>query len=376
MPLVPLSGPAEVLMASLRAERVAQADAQLAIERFLHACAGLSGEARQIQFDSLLGVVDESPTGPACFLSVVCGALLELGATPGRMGTIVHQILGQLLPPASYLIRECQKREEAAIPPIRPMTGDEADEYELQLQAQLFEEVSAANPLAREAWDNLGAFWPACVAIYSRDVVARVKAREYMPLVHTLAERHEGGHWLRKLLPVLDNEPLVVIDPSRSTGIVARMSGVADNFQLHTLLMHYFPRRWYERQRVCETAVAVATGHGPQQAPEVITGSWNLYQAAALGPHGRIARAQRTHARHWIWGEGVPTDLSIVGSHRVVLLGSVSHVRTWPSARLFGSLKAGLHDVQRLDQAGVRAWLRQLVAALPKPQGITEPEKP
>ena len=131
-----------------------------------------------------------------------------------------------------------------------------------------------------------------------------------------------------------------------------------------------------ERQRVSEAAVAVATGHGPQQTPEVITGSWNLYQAAALGLDGCIARAQRTHARHWIWGEGVPTDLSVIDGHRVVLLGSLSYVRTWPSARLFSSLKAGLHDVQRLDQAGVRAWLRQLVAALPKPQGITEPEKP
>ena len=375
MPLVPLSGPAEVLMGTLRAERVAQADAQRAIERFLHDCAGLSSEARQIQFDSLLGVVDESPTGPACFLSVVCGALLEQGATPGRMGSIIHRLLGELLPPASYLIRECQKREQAAIPPTRPMTGDEADEYESQLQAQLFEEVSAANPLAREAWDNLGAFWPACVALFSREVPARVKAREYMPLVSTLAERHEGGHWLRKLLPVLDNEPLVVIDPSRSTGIVARMSGVADNFQLYTLLMHHFPRRWYERQRVSEAAVAVATGHGPQQTPEVITGSWNLYQAAALGADERIARVHRTQPRHWIWGEGAPTDLSMVDGHRVVLLGSASYVRTWPSARLFGSLKAGLHDVQRLDQAGVRAWLRQLVAALPKSQGITEPEK-
>ncbi len=363
MPLVPLSGPAEVLMASLRAERVAQVDAQRAIERFLHACAGLSGEARQTQFNSLLGVVDESPTGPACFLSVVCGALLEQGATPGRMGSIVHRLLGELLPPASYLIRESKKREDAAVPPTRLMTGDEADEYESQLQTQLFEEVSAGNPLAREAWDNLGAFWPACVALYSREVPARVKAREFMPLVNTLVERHEGGHWLQKLLPVLDNEPLVVIDPSRSTGIIARMTGVADNFQLHTLLMHHFPRRWYERRRVSDTAVAVATGHGPQQTNEVITGYWNLYQAAALGPDERIARAQRTDSRHWIWGEGAPTDLSIVDGHRIVLLGSVSYVRTWPSARLFGSLTAGLHEVQRLDQSVVRIWLQKILDA-------------
>lgn len=362
MPLVPLSGPAEVLMTSLRAERVAQAEAQLAIERFLQACARLSIDGRQIQFDSLLGVVDESPTGPACFLSVVCGALLEQGATPGRMGAIVHRLLGELLPPASYLIRENEKRQQSAIPPTRPMTGDEADEYESQLQAQLFAEVSAGNPLAREAWDQLGAFWPACVALFSRDVAARVQAREFLPLINVLSDRHEGGHWLQKLLPVLDNEPLVVIDPARATGIVAKMSGVADNFQLHTLLMHHFPRRWYERRRVSDAAVAVATGQGPQQTNEVITGYWNLYQAAALGPNGRIARDQRTQPRHWIWGEGTPSDITVIDGHRVVLLGTVSYVRTWPSARMFSSLTAGLHDVERLDQGGVRAWVNRMIA--------------
>lgn len=364
MPLVPLSGPAEILMASLRVERVAQADAQRAIEQFLRTCAGLADEARQIQFDSLLGVVDESPTGPACFLSVVCGALLEQGAAPGRMGAIVHRLLGELLPPASYLIRECQKREAAATPLTRPLTADEADEFRSQRQAELFEEVSAGNPLARDAWDQLGAFWPAGVATYSRDVAARVKAREYLPLVNSLAERHEGGHWLQRLLPVLDHEPLVVIDPARSTGIVAKMSGVADNFQLHTLLMQHFPRRWYERSRVSDSAVAVASGLGPQQTDELITGHWNLYQAAALGPDGRLAATLKQDTQHWIWGEGTPSDIAVVNGHRVVLLGPPSYVRTWPSVRLFGSLPAGLHEVQRLDKAGVRAWVGQLLAAL------------
>ena len=348
-------------MTTLRAERVAQADAQRAIKRFLHSCAELSIEARQIQFDSLLGVVDESPTGPACFLSVVCGALLEQGAMPGRMGAIVHRLLGELLPPASYLIRETEKREQAAITPTRPMTGDEADDYESQRQAQLFEEVSVANPLARDAWDQLGAFWPACIAIYSCDVPARVKAREFLPLVDTLAVRHEGGHWLQKMLPVFDKEPLLVIDPARMVGITAQMSGIADNFQLQTLLLNFFPRRWYERRRVSSSAVDVATGLGPQQSPETITGSWNMYQAAALGPDGRIASSQMQAGQHLIRGEETPRDLTVVDGHRVVLLGPASDVRTWPSVRLFSRLTAGLGELEVLDKARVRSWIRTLV---------------
>lgn len=363
MPLVPLSGPAEVLMETLRAERVSQADSQQAIERFLQSCTGLSREAHQTQFDSLLGVVDEAPTGPACFLSVVCGALLEQGAVPGRMGSIVQRLLGELLPPAAYLIRECQKREQATPPSAHSLTDKDQEEQTAQRQAQLFEELSAANPLAREAWDNLGAFWPACVAIYSRDVKARVKAREFLPLVNTLADRHEGGHWLSKLLPVLDNEPLVVIDPAREVGVAVRMSGVANNFQLHTLLLSLMPRRWYERWRVSNTAVAVAMGLGPQQSEEVITGCWNMYRASALRPEGRLASDPLQSPQHWIWGEGTPNDISVIDGHRVVLLGPPSDVRNWPSVRLFRSLQARLHDVQVLDKAGVRGWLQKILEA-------------
>ncbi len=363
MPLVPLFGPAELLMKQLRVERVSEADAQQAIAQFLKSSSGLTLPGRQCQFDQLLGVVEESPTGPACFLSVVCGALLEQGAIPGRMGTIMHRLLEEMLPPAAYLIRESEKRVEAAIPRDRLMTPDEEEDLTAQLQAQQFEDLSAANPLARAAWDNLGVIWPACVAIFSRTVPARVKAREFLPLLQIIADRHEGGHWLRKLLPVLDNEPLVVIDPAHGVGVAARMSGVAENFQLHTLLMNTFPRRWYERRRVSNPAVAVALGLGPQQTEEVITGRWNLYQAAALGPDGRIARDQRTYPRHWIWGEGTPNDISVINGHRVVLLGAASYVRTWPSVRQFSSLKAGLHEVQVLDKAGVRGWLQKLIDA-------------
>ena len=93
MSLVPLSGPAVILMETLEAERVEQAAAQRAIDQFLQACSALSTEERQGQFDGLLSIVDELPTGPACFLSVVCGALLEQGVWPGRMGEVIHRRL-------------------------------------------------------------------------------------------------------------------------------------------------------------------------------------------------------------------------------------------------------------------------------------------
>ena len=364
MSLIPLSGPAVTLMETLEAERVEQVDAQRAIDRFLRVCSGLSQEDRQSQFDGLLSLVDELPTGPACFLAVVCGALLEQGAWPGRMGEVIHRRLQEVLPQASYLARECQKREQAAIPPQTEFASavEEDDYYEKveEVGTQAFEDISASHPLAREAWNQLGALWPAGVAIYSRDVDARVKARTFLPVLEPLANRHEGAHWLQKLLPVLEQELLVVIDPSKQAGITAKMSGVSDNFQLHTLLMDAFPRGWIEGRRVSPAAVEVAIGVGPQQTEETLTGCWNLYQASALSPTGQLPSIKEDSSTHWIWGEGIPTDISVVAGYRVVLLGPPSYARTWPSARLFRSLRASLDEVKVLDKAGVREWLRRL----------------
>ncbi len=364
MSLVPLSGPAVTLMEALEAERVEQADAQRAVDTFVRACSTLSKEDHQAQFDGLLSIVDELPTGPACFLAVVCGALLEQGAWPGRMGEVVHRRLEEVLPQASYLARECRKREQAAIPePTTFANADEEDAYYQRVEqvgAQAFEELSRSQPLARDAWNQLGALWPACVAVYSRDVAARVRARAFLPVLEPLANRHEGAHWLQKLLPVLDQEPLLVIDPEKQVGITARMSGVSDNFQLHTLLMDVFPRGWIEGRRVSQQAVDVATGVGPQQTAETITGRWNLYQPPALSATGKLPSVKDDSSAHWVWGEGIPADIAIVQGHRVVLLGPPSYARTWPSVRLFSGLRASLDEVIVLDKAGVREWIRRL----------------
>jgi len=364
MSLVPLTGPAVLLMDALRAERVTQADTRQAIDRFLRACTPLPSDERQSQFDQLLSIVDESPTGPACFLAVVCGALLEQGAWPGRMGEVIHRLLDEILPQAAYLARECLKREQATIQPQSIFSTDKEEDayYERldEVSLQVFEVASTANPNAREAWDHLEALWPACIALYSRDVAARVRGRAFLPVIAPLADRHEGGHWLLQILPVLDQEPLLVIDPARRVGIAAKMSGVVDNFQLQTLLMDTIPRRWYERRRVSRSAVEVAIGVGPQGTDETITGRWNLYQATAIGPTGRLPKTPDEAVPHWLWGEGVPSDIAVIDGHRIVLLGPATYSRSWQSLRLFRNLRAQLDEVRVLDPASITAWLQRL----------------
>jgi hypothetical protein len=59
-------------------------------------------------------------------------------------------------------------------------------------------------------------------------------ANEFFPAA--IADRVDGARWLQGLAMVCDEEPLIVLDPASGRGFRLTMSGVGDNFQLHTLL--------------------------------------------------------------------------------------------------------------------------------------------
>ena len=49
-------------------------------------------------------------------------------------------------------------------------------------------------------------------------------------------EHAEDAVWLIGLLEVLDDEPLIVVDRATGAACEVTISGIGDNFQLHTLL--------------------------------------------------------------------------------------------------------------------------------------------
>src|SRR2546423_1566882 len=82
---------------------------------------------------------------------------------------------------------------------------------------------------------------------------------------------------------VLDNESIVAIEPATMLGVLGRISGVVDNFQLNVLLMDGFPKSgFFARRRVPQRVADVARGVGPQQTNEMVTSVWNLYTWQAI----------------------------------------------------------------------------------------------
>jgi hypothetical protein len=137
------------------------------------------------------------------------------------------------------------------------------------------------------------------------------------------------------------------------------MSGVVDNFQLHTLLMEAFPG---EARRVSPAAAAIARGRGPQTSEETIVGAWNLYTFQALSG-GRLPAGDDLETTDvWIWNEGTPSDIPLLDGHRVILLGPAGYEREWAAQRTFPNLPATL-DSAPLAHDQLDDWFARVAAA-------------
>jgi hypothetical protein len=176
----------------------------------------------------------------------------------------------------------------------------------------------------------------------------------------------DGIYWLSRLLAVLDNEPFLVLHPGLGIGFRLNVSGVADNFQLHTLLADLLIEDPFAApssglklpgQKPSAAVAAVAKGAGPMQIDEGSEGVWDMYQWTAVEPSGHLR--DDVPSEHWIWGEGIPADIEVRDGFRVILLGSPSYSRSWNTARQFDAMRPRITVEETLDKAAVTAWMRR-----------------
>jgi hypothetical protein len=220
-------------------------------------------------------------------------------------------------------------------------------------------------PAQNAAWVALKQFWRPSVAVYCANSEARTNARALRDWVIRISDYHEAGHWLRLILSVLDNDPIIVIEPETSMGILGRISGIADNFQLNVLLMDMFPDAdRLSSRRVSRQVSNVARGTGPQQTEDTVIGVWNLSTWRAIQSDLTLPDPEDFAANaHWIWNEGTPEDIPIFEGRRVVLLGPQSYARTWRAQRIFKILPAEFYIERSLTKDEINQSLRRMFVA-------------
>lgn len=323
-----------------------------AAQEFLNAASQAKPKEANAALATLAGHIGLDDLAKAAFLALVCGALVEEGRDPSPMIEPLNQRLQYLLESAAELADACRAR----LPQAQEDDQDNDEEFE-----RVLEEVAGEMPLESDAWQALNQFWRPAIAVFSISEQARAAARHLRELAGNIAEFHEGGHWLRLMLSVLDNDPILAIEPDTGVGMLARITGVVDNFQLNVLLMDGFPGKG--ARRVSKRVAEVARGIGPQQTDDNVTGAWNLYTWGAVKPGLKLADPGKDE-KYWIWNEGVPDDIPVFEGRRVILLGPPTYSRTWRSQRMFDKLPAKLECERVLSEAEVDDWLQRMLSAM------------
>jgi len=333
-----------------------EASMRAAAQSLLNAVAGATAAEANAALSELAGYISLDDLSRAAFLALVCGALVENGCDPSALSQPLSRRLQSLLESSARLADACITH----MPKPEGEDDDPAEAFEKAKQ-----QVARAMPLENAAWEALNEFWRPAIAVFSVSPSARAEAHGLRDLAAKVADHHEGGHWLRLMLSVLDNEPVLAIEPQTRLGMLARMSGVVDNFQLNVLLMDTFPRSGIPaRRRVPKRVADVARGLGPQQTDDTVTGAWNLYTWRAIEPGLCLPDPSDYGARNcWVWNEGSPEDIPVFEGRRVILLGPASYSRSWRCQRMFDGLPANLAVERQLTEGEVTDWLQRMAAA-------------
>jgi len=252
---------------------------------------------------------------------------------------------------------------------------EELDEDDPRVAA--FVAVTARLPEEAEAAKAFAPASLATIALLSRSPEGRARARADRALLAAACDlaNEQGGppnaKFLSTMLHVLDAESLLVLHPESGRGFDVTISGIADNFQLHTLLASALVPRGLPGEAPRPAVALCALGQGPQMVEDesvVAHGVFNLSHWTSIGPDGQLLQPEPGEAAHdlWIWNEGIPADIRAFEGRRVVVLGAPPYARQWHASRLFGELPASLEVTRELPAAEVKGWLSKLGSA-PRP---------
>ncbi len=312
--------------------------------------------------------------------ALLVGALVENGAPVALLGEWLQERLPTILSRARHFGELCHTHATLLHPDEEDARRDEPESEELffgdrYLSRHTLLELASAKKhwLAGQAWFSLRLWCMPTVAALSRDKRLRLWAKGHAEVPANLAvlwNLTPHVDWLQRLLLCPDDEPFLVLHPATSRGYLLEVSGVADNFQLHTLLADsLIPpaprllgngplRSGLPGQKPSPAVAEVAWGVGPRSIDEGSTGVWDLHAWTALAPDGTLP--SRVDPEHWVWGEGRPADIPRFEGQRVVLLGPPSYRRDWRTARGFAALGVSITLKAELTPDEVSRWLTRM----------------
>ena len=306
----------------------------------------------------LADVLGSVPAGLDALVAVVIGGCVEYGADPASC--------------AEPILFRAQLAVEQAVEFCHRWPVDERGDYPEPVGEEAPSRLYAAlggleDPSTRAAvlgWWSIPTWTPAVAAVLGNKEIRKVvlPRPEFLEIARQVLEFSGAAKFLARALAVLDDEDLVVVHRASREGFEFTMSGIADNFQLHTLLAERL----------------VTPGHLPGEppSPEAVAACLGRSPEAPREYDGRSAFSLVTADGTRIWHEGAPIDIPVVGGARLLVLDPPSAEESWSAARAFAAMPAELVLDRRLSEAGVRHWMSRVSPPVDPSPSTTDNEPP
>lgn len=287
-----------------------------------------SPEALQVAVERLVPVLAGIPFGVGADLAGIAGSMAGMALDP----TVVLPVLVERGIDAARRAMLFAEVYEGELP-------DPGDTGQVDRVVETF----GGDRSLIEAWFCAGDWLQPVLYLMQRKELRRaLPERDALTTAVAAVKEHIGqAHWLHGLLLVLDDTKLVVLDRASGAGFEVTISGVGDNFQLHTLLAARLigPGRLPGTPPTPEM-IAAATD-GDLTPPGGIVGQFNLVDA-----YGK-----------WIWNEGRPADIPLFHGERVVVLDPPAYARGWNAGRAYPLMIPTVTVDRTLLTAEATAWL-------------------
>ena len=330
-------------------------------------CAELA--TRNDALEGLAGVVSSADVAFLGEIGQFMGSIVETGGNP-RIG--IAALMGRLpevLDLAGSFLRACR-------------TGVPPEEKPAESVQNRGREAAEHFPREARAFESLPGFCLGVIALLSRSPESRKQYCGNVALLRAsaaLSGVSNPAGFLRKMLQVLDDEALVIVEPERQRGWRVRIRGIADNFQLHTLLAGALigpeeegclsalvgvvrdGRTEKAGRPLDEHAVGLARNLPCTAQEMTIWSQMQLWTWQALQPDETLPENPlRSPDEFIVWNEGVPADIPAFEGERTLLVSSVPISRTWIAGRIFH----GMHGDLTLEATLTRDDVASLVHCL------------
>jgi hypothetical protein len=291
-------------------------------------------------------------------LALLAGTLVEWGGSPLPLCDVLPRRAAAALQMAEIFPGAWQQAAGGEPPP------DRADLAEIAATRERLVASAASRGIPRQQAELVAWSWfevmdwgrALITAMTHREFRAAMEHRDWVrDASRAMAEKLDTANCVLGLTLVLDDEPLVILDHASGRGFSLTMSGVGDNFQLHTLLADRLGRLPGRRDSL--------PGLEPPKRGWVKAATDGKVRRPASDPIVRRFRLFDGRGAY-VFPEGRPADIQPLDGTRVLVLHPPLAPFAWTGGRFYEHMHPALTLDRELDPAEAAGWLSRVAPAV------------